>query len=107
MSVIYIDLKTGYPLTVYNPTTGHTTNTYFKTHLHYLIFKIYHIPTTNFNFVRKLFVVEETVVVIAVSQVVLFILIQLFLFVHINTIMNSHTFGYYCYCHHYFTVHVL
>ena len=58
----------------------------------------------NFNFEVTLFVVETIIIVNAVRQVVMFILIQSFRFMCINTTMHAHTIGYYCYCHHYFTV---
>ena len=53
----------------------------------------------NFYFEVTLFVIETIIVLKLASQVFTFILIQYFLFVHINTTIHAHTLGYYYYRH--------
>ena len=65
-------------------------NLYFKIHLQYNFFQLYHIITTIFCDVT-LFVVETIVIKNKVSQAIIFIWIQPFRFLHIVTTMHAHT----------------
>ena len=79
-------------------------HSYLNINLHCFIFRFYHIPTKSFNFEVTPFVVETSIIVNTVSQVVMFILILLYQFLHINTTIHDNTIGYYCYYCHYFSI---
>ena len=58
----------------------------------------------SFYFEVTLFFVETIVALNKVSQVVMFLRVQLFRILHHNTTIHAHMIGSYCYCRHYFTV---
>ena len=79
-------------------------HSYFKKHLKYNNFQFDHIPTTISNFKVTLFLVETIVFVRMASRVFMFIPMHFFDMNMLITTMNAHRIGYYCYCHHQFTV---
>ena len=60
------------------------------------LFSVHSHSYYKFYFEVTIFIVEKIVVVNTVSQVVIFILIQSFWSLYINTKINNHTIGYYC-----------
>ena len=66
-----------------------------------LLFKSLSNFSYNFYFEVTLFVVKTIIAVNKLSQAVMFLRIQLFRIIHVNTVIHAHKIGSYCYPHNY------